>query len=60
MINMSVKCAVVSGNFKTDTFKVWINKDFCRSGYAYLAPFNNKEASLILAVDGFELDEIDQ
>jgi flavin-dependent dehydrogenase len=60
IIKMGVKGAVVLGNFKTDRFIVWINKDYCKSGYAYLVPFNNKEASLILAVDGIELNEIDR
>lgn len=59
IIKMSVKGAVVSGDFSADTFTVWLNKDFCRSGYAYLAPFSDKEATLALAVDGINLDEID-
>ena len=60
IIKMSVKGTVVSGDFETDTFKVWINKDFCKSGYAYLAPFNNKEATLALVVDEIKMDEIDK
>lgn len=59
-IKMSVKGTVVSGNFETDTFKVWINKNYCKSGYAYLAPFNSHQATLALAVNDIEIDEIDK
>lgn len=58
-ITMSIKGTVVTGDFVEDTFIVWINKDYCRSGYAYLAPFSSNEASLVLAVDGIAIDEID-
>ncbi len=60
VIKMSVKGTVVAGNFDTSTFIVWINKNYCRSGYAYLAPFNNREASLILAVNDINPNEIDK
>jgi digeranylgeranylglycerophospholipid reductase len=59
-IKMSIKGTVIKGNFKTNTFKVWLNKDYCKSGYAYLAPFSSKEATLALAVDEIELHEIDK
>lgn len=59
-IKMSVKGAVVAGSFDINTFIVWINKDYCRSGYAYMAPFNNREASLILAVNDINPSEIDK
>ncbi len=60
IIHMTIKGAVISGDFETDSFTVWINKDFCRSGYAYLAPFNKKEATLALAVNDIKPDEIGQ
>lgn len=60
IITMNVKGAVVSGDFESDTFIVWLNKNYCRSGYAYLAPFNNKEATLALAVDGINIDDVDE
>jgi len=59
IIKMSIKGAVVTGSFDINTFIVWINKDYCRSGYAYLAPFNNREASLILAVNDINPNKID-
>lgn len=59
-IKMSVKGTVISGDFKIDTFMVWLNKNYCKSGYAYLAPFSNKEATLALAVNDIQIDEIDK
>lgn len=59
-IKMSVKGAVVTGSFDTDTFIVWINKDYCKSGYAYLAPFSSTEASIALAVDEIEPEDMDK
>lgn len=60
VIKMSINGTVVTGKFDSDTFIVWLNKDYCKSGYAYLAPFNNREASLILAVDEIEPEAIDK
>ena len=59
-IKMSVKGTVVTGDFDTETFIVWLNKDYCKAGYAYLAPFNKKEATLALAVNDIEIDDVDQ
>lgn len=60
IIKMSIKGTVIKGNFESDTFILWVNKDYCRSGYAYLAPFSSTEASLILAVDEVEPEDIDK
>lgn len=58
-IKMSIQGAVISGKFDSDTFIVWLNKNYCKSGYAYLAPITNKKASLILAVDEIEPESLD-
>ncbi len=42
--------AIVLGDFDPATIEMWINKDYCNSGYAYLAPINEKKAVLILAI----------
>ncbi|PAB59926.1 NAD(P)/FAD-dependent oxidoreductase [Anaeromicrobium sediminis] len=54
-----VKGAVISGNFHMDTLIVWINKDYCKEGYAYLTPIDNKTAVLILIVTDIKEKEID-
>jgi len=38
---------------------MWINKDYCKNGYAYLSPFNSKKASVILVVTDVNEKEID-
>lgn len=55
-----VKGAIVLGEFETDTLIVWLNKYYCNSGYAYLTPFNNKRASLVLIVTEATEQEIDR
>ena len=39
---------------------MWINKDYCKSGYAYLTPFNNREGCLVLAVNDIQPEEIEK
>lgn len=48
--NGYVKGAVVHGNFDTTRIDMWVNQHYCRNGYAYLTPFSEKKASLILVV----------
>lgn len=59
-VNTQVKCAVIVGDFNPNTLKIWINKLYCKNGYAYLTPFNNKKASLVLVVTDIPTNEIDQ
>lgn len=58
-ISTYVKGAVVLGNFDPNTILMWINKEYCKNGYAYLTPFNNKKASLVLVVTDVDHNEID-
>lgn len=60
IIKMSVKGAVISGDFDTEALGVWLNKDYCKAGYAYLAPFSRKEATLVLAVNDIRAEELDE
>lgn len=54
-----VKGAVVEGDFNPNELVMWIDKTYCKSGYAYLTPFNNKKASLALFVPNTNINEID-
>lgn len=59
-VHTYVKGAVVLGDFDPTSITVWVNKAYCKNGYAYLTPYNNKKASLILVVtevDEFEIEE---
>ncbi len=43
-----VHAAVVHGNFDTNRVDFWINHHYCKTGYAYLTPFSERKASIIL------------
>lgn len=45
----NLKGATVEGNFKVDETAVWFNYDFVPKGYAYLIPFSEKEAGIVIA-----------
>jgi digeranylgeranylglycerophospholipid reductase len=51
--------AVVLGDFDPNTLVMWINKDYCKNGYVYLTPFNEKKASIVQIVPNVNEKEID-
>jgi digeranylgeranylglycerophospholipid reductase len=53
-----VKGAIVHGRFDPHTLITWLNKDYCKNGYAYLTPFNEKKASIILITTDVNEKEI--
>ncbi|MCX7921699.1 MAG: NAD(P)/FAD-dependent oxidoreductase [Clostridia bacterium] len=54
-----VRGATIAGNFDPNTLTAWVNRDFCKRGYAYLTPFSEKKASLILITTDVTEKEID-
>lgn len=54
-----VRGAVVHGSFDPEALLMWLNKDYCKNGYAYLAPFNKNKAALILITTDVDEREID-
>lgn len=58
-VNTYLKGAIVQGNFETDTLRVWINQDYCKKGYAYLTPFDEKTATLALVVTDIDEQEVE-
>jgi flavin-dependent dehydrogenase len=58
--NGYVRAAVVHGNFDTSRIDMWINQHYCRNGYAYLTPFSDKKASLILVVSDCDERDINE
>lgn len=44
------KGAIVLGDFDPNTIIMWINKDYCKNGYATLIPFSKNKASLVLNI----------
>lgn len=58
-ITTRVRNAIVLGDFDVNSMIVWINKSYCKNGYAYLCPFNDKRASLDLVVTEISEKEMD-
>jgi len=42
-IRGSIYGAVVTGSFDPNELIMWLNRDYCKTGYAYLSPFNEKK-----------------
>lgn len=55
-----VRAAVVHGNFDTSRVDMWINQHYCKNGYAYLTPFSEKKASLILVVSDCNEEDLNE
>jgi hypothetical protein len=55
-----VRAAVVHGNFDTGRVDMWINRHYCKKGYAYLTPFSEKKASIILVVDDCNEEDLNE
>lgn len=51
--------ATVLGSFDPNTQIMWVNRDYCKSGYAFLAPFDSKRAFITLVVSDVNDKEID-
>lgn len=54
-----IKGAVIVGNFDPNRVEMWVNKDYCKNGYAYLVPFSARKASIILVVNDISVKEVD-
>jgi digeranylgeranylglycerophospholipid reductase len=58
-VNTYLRGAIVLGDFDPNTLLVWIDKSYCKSGYAYLTPFDRNRASMALIVTDVGEREID-
>ena len=54
-----IRGAVVLGDFNPQELIMWLNKDYCKNGYAYLTPYNNHKANLVLVVTDVNEKEVD-
>lgn len=48
-VTCTIKGATVTGNFLTSVAEVWFNYEVIPKGYAWLIPFSEKEANLVIA-----------
>lgn len=51
--------AVVLGNFDPNTIEMWVDQKYTKNGYAYLCPYNEKRAVLVLVVTDVNEKELD-
>lgn len=58
-LNTYVRGATVLGSFDPNAIIMWLNKEYCKKGYAYLAPFDDKKAALVLVTTDVNKNEID-
>jgi len=58
-LNTYLRGAIIQGSFNPHELIVWINKEYCKRGYAYLSPFSEKKASIILIVSDINEKEVD-
>ena len=47
-LTVTLKGATVEGSFKVDNPYAWLNYKFAPQGYAYLIPFSEKEANIVM------------
>lgn len=59
LLQTHVRGAIVLGNFDINSFQAWVNKNYCKNGFAYLSPLNSKMASLILTVTDINEKQVD-
>ncbi|MBB6215490.1 flavin-dependent dehydrogenase [Anaerosolibacter carboniphilus] len=48
-LSVTLKGATVEGHFTPSTVIAWLNNEFAPKGYAYLIPFSDKEANIVIA-----------
>ncbi|OPX87669.1 NAD(P)-binding protein [Pelotomaculum sp. PtaB.Bin117] len=57
-VSTSIMGAIVLGSFDENTLSIWLNNDYTNKGYAYLAPYNSKRASLVLCVANIDTEQL--
>ncbi|MBZ4644659.1 MAG: hypothetical protein JG777_148 [Clostridia bacterium] len=53
-VPVNLKGATIEGDFDPNTVIAWLNNNFAPQGYAYLIPFNQKEANVVIAYPNYE------
>lgn len=48
-LTVTLKGATITGNFDPRVVHAWLNNDYAPGGYAYLIPFNQQEANIVIA-----------
>ncbi|MGE4282997.1 MAG: NAD(P)/FAD-dependent oxidoreductase [Clostridia bacterium] len=53
-IRVNLKGATIEGSFDPHTVIAWLNNNFAPQGYAYLIPFNSREANVVIGYPNYE------
>ncbi|MDK2801229.1 MAG: hypothetical protein PWQ70_2848 [Clostridiales bacterium] len=53
-IPINLRGATIEGEFDPNTVVAWLNNHFAPQGYAYLIPFNENEANVVIAYPNYE------
>lgn len=59
-IQAYLRGAVILGDFDPNKLIMWINKDYFKSGYAYLCPFDRHRATIAMVVNDINEKEINR
>lgn len=59
-LNAYVRGAVILGDFDPTRLVMWINKEYCKNGYAYMIPFDEHRATIVLITTDVNEKEIDR
>lgn len=59
-LNAYVRGAVILGDFDPTRLVMWINKEYCKNGYAYMTPFDEHRATIVLITTDVNEKEIDR
>jgi len=54
-----IKGATVSGDFNPNELIMWLNRKYCKNGYAYLCPYDSNKASLVLFVPYVNKEQVE-
>ncbi|TYQ17970.1 UNVERIFIED_CONTAM: flavin-dependent dehydrogenase [Acetivibrio alkalicellulosi] len=57
--NVCTRVAMVLGNFKLDSTKMWVDNDYAKTCYGYLSPHSTKDARILLSIDNISCYELD-
>ncbi|MGE5632726.1 MAG: FAD-dependent oxidoreductase [Caulobacteraceae bacterium] len=55
-----VRGAVILGDFDPNRLVMWVNKDYFKDGYAYMAPFDKERAAIVIITTDVNEKEIDR
>lgn len=58
-MNTYIRGAIVHGDFDPGAFMVWLDKDYCKNGYVYLAPFSSTRAAVAVVVTDIDEAELE-